>query len=666
MFSYPLVEGRAETALGSPESVAISEKMARQFFGSAAAAIGQTIRYENRKNLTITAVFVDLPNSVSKKFDFLINWPTFLEDNSWAKDWANNGPATYLLLKKGSDQKAVAKEISRFLDNYNKGQTANSWIELDLQPFRDRYLHSNFKNGVVEGGRSQYVKLFSLVAVFILLIACINFMNLTTARSVKRAKEIGIRKVVGALRSSLIGQFLSEAVLVTALSVIAALVLVFLLLPVFNTLTGKQLVFPLANRFFWLTLLGLTLVTGLVAGSYPALLLSSFKPIRVLKGRLEFGNGAGMFRKGLVVFQFVLSIVLIVGTLIISRQVDFIQHINLGYDRGNLLYVPLEGDLLKKYDLFRQQALDIPGVRAVSWISQGPTDIDNSTGSVDWVGKAPNTSPAFTYVYTSYDLVKTMDLKMTAGRDFSKDFLTDSTGYLVNESALRIIGYKDPIGKPLTMWGVKGRILGVLKDFHFASLHDPIKPFIVHFEDPSQSGGTLLVRIRPEKTAGILAGLKNICQGLNPAFPFTYSFSDDEYSKLYKSEQVITRLSYSFAVLAIFISCMGLLGLAMFTAEQRTREMGIRKVLGATAGSLFTLLSREFVLLVLIALAIATPVAWIAMNKWLLQEYAYAAPIEWWIFGLAGLMAVLITLATVSFQATKAALANPIKSLRSE
>jgi ABC-type antimicrobial peptide transport system permease subunit len=664
MFSYPLLQGQPLTALNSPVSLAISNRMAKQFFGSASAAIGKTIRYENQKDLSVTAVFADLPNSASLKFEYMVNWQTFLELNDWTKDWANNGPRTYLMLKANADPIAVRPKIKKFLEGYNKSQTASFRIELDMQPFREVYLHSNFKDGRIEGGRIVYVRLFSLVAIFILLIACINFMNLTTARSGKRAKEIGVRKVAGALRWGLMRQFLSEAIFITCLSVIISLVLVVLLLPSFSQLTGKQFSVPFSNSSFWLSILVLTLVTGLLAGSYPALFLSSFKPIRVLKGSLKSSQGNGLLRKGLVVFQFVLSIVLIIGTLIVSKQVDYVQQINLGYDRENLLYIPLDGDLAKKSELFRLQALNTPGITGVSSISEGPTDIDNGTDAVNWDGKAPNTSPQFTQVVIGYDFVKTMGLKMMQGRDFSRDFATDSAGYIVNEAALKIINYKDPIGKPLTLYGKKGSIVGVLKDFHFMSLHDPIRPLIVRME-PGNTYGSALVRIEAGKTSQALAGLEKITKTLNPKFVFTYSFSEEEYQRLYKNEQIVSRLSNVFAALAIFISCMGLLGLAMFTAEQRAKEMSIRKVLGASAGSLFTLLSREFVVLVLVAVVIATPIAWFSMDKWL-QDYAYRIPIEWWIFGLAGVAAVAIALVTVSFQAFKAAVINPISSLRSE
>ncbi|MHA4809340.1 ABC transporter permease [Flavitalea flava] len=664
MFSYPLLQGTPATALATPLSLAISRKMAADFFGSPREAIGKTIRFENKKNFTVTAVFENLPENTSDKFDYIINWEGFLEDNSWAKGWGNNGPRTLLLLRPDADPALVTRKITKFLDNYNKEQDKGFRIELGMQRFDYVYLHSNFKNGQPAGGRIEYVRLFSIVGIFILLIACINFMNLTTARSVKRAREIGIRKVVGAVRPALIRQFLSEAVLLSFFSMILAIGLVILVLPAFNHLTGKQISFPYGTSSFWLSLVSLTLITGAISGSYPALFLSSFQPIRVLKGSMKFSSPAAWFRKGLVVFQFMLSILLIIGTIVVSRQVGYVQTINLGYDRENLVYIPLEGTLTEKYQLFKAEAARIPGVREITRISQAPTSIENGTGGVEWDGKDPNSKPMFTNVSVGYDFVKTMKLKLIAGRDFSKDFATDSVGYLLNEEAVKRTGYKDPIGKPLTFWQKKGKIVGILKNFHFNSMHAPINPLIVRLRE-KEEWGNALVRTEAGKTRQAIAGLEQLCRQLNPQFPFSYQFSDEEYQKLYKSEAIVNNLSNCFACLAIFISCLGLLGLAMFTAEQRTKEFGVRKVLGASVSSLFTLLSKDFLVLVGIAFLIASPLAWWAMNNWL-QNFAYHISLEWWVFLMAGMMALFIALLTVSIQAIKVAVANPVKSLRTE
>jgi hypothetical protein len=435
-------------------------------------------------------------------------------------------------------------------------------------------------------------------------------------------------------------------------------------LPAFNQLTGKEIVFPYASGSFWLSLVLLTLVTGLVSGSYPALFLSSFQPIRVLKGTLRFSAATAWFRRGLVVFQFMLSIMLIIGTLIVSEQVDYVQSVNLGYDRENLVYIPLEGDLTGKYKLFKQEAMQLPGVGEVSRASQSPTNIENGTLGVDWDGKDPNNTIMFTNTAAGYDFVKTMGLQLKEGREFSPAYGTDTVGYLLNEEAAKRIGYKDPVGQRLTFWGKKGTIIGVVRNFHFNSLHDPIRPLIIFYGE-ADSYGNALVRTKAGQSKEALKGLEALSRQLNPRFPFTYQFADEQYRNLYKSEQVVHGLANCGAALAIFISCLGLLGLTMFTAEQRTKEFGIRKVLGAKAGTLFTLLSKDFLLLVLVAFVLATPLAAFAMHKWL-QNFAYQISLQWWVFVLAGAMALLIALATVSFQAIKVAMANPVKSLRTE
>jgi putative ABC transport system permease protein len=664
MFSYKLLEGKVSTALNDPSAIAISKKMAGDFFGSPQAAIGKSIRYENKQNFNITAVFDDLPENSSVKFEYLINWFQYLKENDWAKDWGNNGPSVYIQLGPDANAAAFNKKITHFLDAYNKEQTKAYREELGIQKYGEVYLHSDLKDGKVSGGRIEYVHLFSIVAIFILLIACINFMNLTTARSVKRSREIGIRKVVGAIRPVLIRQFIGEAILLTILAMMAAIALVIVLLPVFNSITEKQIAYPFAHITFWAWLIALTLVTGLIAGSYPALFLSSFNPVTVLKGTLKLSVSSVWFRKGLVVFQFFMSIILIIGTIVISKQVSYIQTKNLGYNRENLLYVPLEGDLPGKYETFKTEALNMPGIKDVTRLTNSPTNFGSSTTGVNWDGKDPNLKIMFTQVGAGYDFAKTLGLKLAQGRDFSQSFSTDTSNYLINETALARLGYKDPIGRNFTMWGKKGKIVGILKDFHFNSLHNPIYPLIVRLQN-KELYGDILIRTRPSQTKEAISSIEKLCKELNPRFTVSYEFSDLQYKKLYSNEQVVAKLSDAFAGLGIFISCLGLLGLAMFTAEQRTKEIGIRKVLGASVGSLFTLLSKEFVILVVIALIIATPAAWWAMSKWLLN-YNYHINIAWWIFLLAGVVAILITIITVSFQSAKAALTNPIKSLRSE
>ncbi len=505
MFSYKLIEGEANSALDAPADIAISCKMAIDFFGSAHNAIGKTIRFENKKDLQVAAVF-EAPENASTRFEYLINWQTFLEEYESMKSWGNTGVSTNVMLKAGTNTTAFEKQVIHFLDKYSES-SAGYKVELSTQRFDEMHLHSNFNSqGQLEGGRIEYVHLFSIVAIFILLIAFINFMNLTTARSVKRAREIGVRKVVGALRSSLIGQFIGEAVMLAFISIIIALALVILILPAFNTLTQKQILSPVSNVSFWLAIIMITLITGIISGSYPALFLSSFNPVTVLKGTLKLSGSNIMFRKGLVVFQFVLSIVLIIGTIVVSRQVNYIQTKNLGYSRENLIYIPQEGELGKNYNVFKQEALKMQGIKSISRTEQAPANITSTTLGVDWDGKDPNSKPTFGNAGVGYDFVKTMDLEILEGRDFSRDYAKDSVGLILNEEAVKMTGYKNSVDKFFTLWGRKATIIGVVKDFHFNSLHVPVSAMVM-FLNENDNEGTILVKTRPGQAKEALASL---------------------------------------------------------------------------------------------------------------------------------------------------------------
>jgi ABC-type antimicrobial peptide transport system permease subunit len=665
MFSYPLLQGNPRTALDSPTGMAVSRKVAERYYGSPQAAVGKTIRINSlQKEFRVSAVFEDLPHQASDQFDFLTSWDAWVAARPALQSWDYKCIATYIQLRPGADPAKVAAKLEHFLDAYVK-PTPGKRDELGLQRFGDRYLVSEFENGKPGGGRIEYVRLFTGVALFIVLIACINFMNLSTARAVRRGKEIGVRKVAGAARPALIGQFLGEALLLVLLAGMLALLMVLLVLPPFNGLTGKQLSVPFFAPSWWLAAAAGVVITGLVAGSYPAFFLSALQPVKVLKGRLRFGAGAVRFRQVLVVFQFVLSTLLIIGTLVVSLQTRYVQSKHLGYDRENLLYIPLEGELLPKFEIFRQQASHLPGVKSVDRISQPrPQDMQFLTLDVKWEGKDPNAKVRFTPVGVGYDFVKLMNLKITQGRDFDRSFPTDSASFLVNETAVRRMGLRSPVGTPFTFFDQQGKIIGVLKDFHFNSLHQPIEPLVVRLEKDFYFGA-IMVRTQPGKTGEVLPQLGNLCRRLNPAYPFAYTFAEEEYGKLYKREQVMGKLSNAFAGLAVVISCLGLLGLAMFSAEQRTREIGIRKILGASAGSILTLFSRDFLKLVLISFLIAAPLAGLLTWKWL-AGFAYKIELSWWIFALAGGATLLVALFAVSFQAIKAALANPVETLRAD
>jgi len=498
-----------------------------------------------------------------------------------------------------------------------------------------------------------------------LLIACINFMNLATARSVKRAKEVGVRKVIGAVKGVLVGQFMGEAILITSLSLLISIVLVFLLLPTFNLLTEKELTLNFTDPRILATLLGLTVFTGLVAGSYPALFMSSLNPVVVLKGALKFKPSATYFRKGLVVFQFALSIMLIVGMVIVHEQLDYLQTKNSGYDRENLVYIPLEGDLQTNFSSFKQELQRQSGIKHVTLSQANPLEVGSSTQGVTWPGKDTTQLLLFANNAISYDYIQTMGIQLVGGRDFGEQYGMDTTNYIINEASAKKMGYKDPVGKEMTMWGRKGTIVGLMKDFHYNSLHSTIEPLILRLQPKTENWGVVIVRAEAGKTKDALANLEKTFKKFNPSFPFKYSFTDQEYAKQYKSEQVVNQLSNFFAFLAIFISCLGLFGLAAFTAEQRTKEIGVRKVLGASVTNLVGMLSAEFIKLVLVATFIAFPIAWYFLKGWL-EKYAYRIEIEWWYFALAAIVAIFIALLTVSSQAIRAALMNPVKSLKTD
>jgi putative ABC transport system permease protein len=663
LFSYPLLQGSPTTALNAPGVIAISRKMANQFFGGPQQAIGKALLFDNAQNLRVSAVFEDLPANSSLQFDFSRSWIDYIKENAWVSNWGNTNPDTYVQLQDGVDPMKVEGKIKEFIYRYipkNKG----SRTELALQSYPEKYLHSSFKNGYIDGGRIEYVRIFTVIAIFILLIACINFMNLATAQAAGRAREIGVRKVIGAARWLLIGQFIGEALLLTFLSLLVALVLSATLLPAFNSLTGKQLSIPVTQPLFWLALTGLLLVTGFVAGSYPAFFLSSLDPIKVLKGSLKFSWREILARRGLVVFQFSLTILLIIGMIVIYRQLNYIQTKNIGYDRENLVYIPMEGELVTKYALFKEEVARIPGILAMTKMRNSPTVIIHHTGSISWPGMDPNLVVHFADEVVGYDFVKTLGLQLKEGRDFSKDYPTDSIGFLLNETAVSKIGLKDPVGQTI-IWGRHpGKVIGVLKDFHFNSMHSTIDPLVVRLNE-NWTWGNILIRMQGGKTRAAISGLEKLAKKINPKFPFTYRFSDQEFAKLYESEQLVSKLSNYFAFLGIFISCLGLFGLATFATAQRRKEIGVRKVLGASVTGIVFLLANDFLKVVALAMLVAFPAAWLVMNKWL-QSFVYKIDIEWWMFALAGFVTFGIAMLTVSYQSIRSALANPIKSLRTE
>ena len=660
MFSFPLLQGDPKTAMTAPDNIVITQEMAAKYFGND-NPMGKTIRIDNKKDYRVSGVIATLPFNSSIRFDVLLPLKDCFNDNPWmVSGWDSYGPPTYVMLRPDVSMEFVNTKIKNFISQQDSKVTDKL---MSLQSYKDIYLYSHFTNGVADGGRIEYVRLFSIVAIFILLIACINFMNLATARSIKRAREVGVRKVVGAGKGFLFAQFMGEALLTTLLAVVIAIGISTLVLPWFNTLTGKQLSLHYGSPSFLLMLLGLTLATGLIAGSYPALFLASLRPAAVLKGTLKFRPGAALFRRGLVVFQFTLSIALIVCTVIVYRQMKYVQTKNLGLNRENIIYMPLQGINVTQYTAFRNDLLAQGNIQNMSRASSVPTGLSFYTDGVSWPGKNPQEKSLFGDMSIDYDFVPTMKIQMKEGRNFSRAYGDDSSNFIFNEEGIKYMKMQNPVGQTITWNGRKGTIIGVVKDFHFSSLHSSIKPLLLHFR--TGGGGLSIVKTAAGKTPQALADMEKIWKKFNPESPFDYLFADDIYKRAYKSEIMVSRLSNAFAFLAIFISCLGLFGLAMFMAEQRTKEIGIRKVLGAGVSQVVAMLSKDFVALIGVAAVIASPIAWWAMNNWL-KGFNYRAPIGWWIFPLAAVLALVIALCTISFQAVKAALANPVKSLRSE
>jgi len=660
MFSFRLLNGDPSTALNAPNNIVISRKLATNYFGNN-NAVGKTIRIDDKRDYVVSGILENTPPNSSLKFDFLMPIQHGFEDNHWMIDgWNHFGPATYVILRPDASLAKINAKLKDFLVKQDK--VLNDKV-VSLQLFKDRYLYSKFTNGVPDGGRIEYVRLLSIIAAFILLIACINFMNLATARSLKRSKEIGVRKVSGAIQTAIFKQFVLEAIITTFFAMLGAIVIVLGLLPFFNRITEKSVSLHPGPSLI-MTFVLLTVITGFIAGSYPALFLSKLKPILVLKGGLQFKSGDKLFRKGLVVFQFVLSTVMIVCTIVVYKQMNYAQTKNLGLNHSNLIYMWVEGDLVKNYEIFKRESLASGNMENISFCGATPTNVGWWSPGMKWDGKDPEDKTLFAEVEVYHDFLKTMKIDLVEGRDFSPSLPTDSTNFIINEAAAGYMKMKDPIGASFSNGDMKGKIIGVVKDYHFRSLHDPIAPAFIHLA-PAPEHGVAIIRALPGKTKQTLSTIEAVSKKYNAKYPFSYVFADDDLNRQYHSEMIVGKLAAAFAFIAIFICCMGLFGLSIFIAEQRTKEIGIRKVVGASVMRIVSLLSANFLFLVLLAFIIASPVAWWIMNKWL-EDFAYRTTIRWPVFVLTGSITLGIALLTISFQAVKAAIANPVKSLRTE
>ena len=661
MFSFPLLKGNASTALNDPYSLVITEKMSRKLFGEE-DPIGKVVRFDNSENFKITGLLKDLPNNTQFDFEFLMS-SAFLESKKYIDaDWTDVSIMTFVLLKPNTRLTDINSKIKNIVLKYSGGRSKD---ESFLYPVSQLRLYSKFVDGKPSGGRIETVRLFTLIALFILFIACINFMNLSTARSEKRAKEVGIRKVAGALKKSLVAQFLIESIIISAIAGILALIIVQLSLPSFNQLTQKQLFIDYTNFYFWLISIGFVLFTGLLAGSYPAFFLSNFRPVAVLKGTFKKVNALVTPRKILVVSQFTFAIILVISTLIIVQQIKYAQERNSGYDKNNLAYIFIEGDIIKNYQLIKNDLINSGTAIAVSQTMAPLTQSWSSGMSLNWQGKDPNTRPTFDRTTTDGGIIRTAGLELVAGRDIDINaYPTDSTACIINESAAKLMNFKNPIGQLVFDDPINWHIVGVIKDFILQSPYDKTRPII--FKGPKYGSNVMNIKFNNKySTAQNLASAEKILKKYNPAYPFEYHFIDEEYAKKFSDQQLIGTLAGLFAGLTIFISCLGLFGLATYMAESRIKEVGVRKILGASVSNIAALLSKDFVTLVIISIFIASPIAWYFMKQWLIS-FDYRIHISWYVFALAGLTAIVIAIITVSFQAIKAAIANPVKSLRTE
>jgi len=661
MFSFPLIKGDPATALSDPNSIVMTEEMAEKYFGSE-DPLGKTIKADNRWDFQVTGILKEVPHNSHLQFDSLIPFIFGRELNYTVDNWRNSQFRTYVQLQKGIPAQEVIQKISGYL--YEK-PTLEKDARLNLQPLLRIHLYSNYEFDTAHGDIT-YVTIFSIIAFFILLIACINFMNLATARSGNRAKEVGMRKVAGAHKTDIVRQFYGESIFLAFIALFVALTIVWLLLPTFNNLAAKELSMGVSgNLLVLLGLLGITLLTGIISGSYPALFLSAFKPVKILKGSLRSGSKGSVFRKILVVFQFALTILLIICTIIIYNQLNYMRNMKLGYDKEFLIYKGMRGDVQAKFDSVKNELLQNPNILGVTATSSVPTYGYTFSNSLwRWEGQDPDEETLMRAVFVDLDYFKTFGMEIVEGRSYSKEFPTDATeAIMVNEEAVKAMGMESPIGRRLSIGTNNFKIIGVVKNYHFRSLRQEIDPLILIYS-PGQSR-VLFARLRSENIPKTIGYMEDIWKEFAPGHPFNYRFLDDALNNLYRSEQRIGTILKYFSILAIFISCLGLFGLASFMSEQRTKEIGIRKVLGASVSNIALLLSREFTKWVLLANIIAWPVAYIAMYKWL-QSYAYSTNIALWSFILSGAMALVIASVAVSYQSIKAAVANPADSLRYE
>ncbi|MDN3547891.1 ABC transporter permease [Mucilaginibacter aquaedulcis] len=681
VFTLPMIDGNSASALTEPNSVVITETTAKKYFNKV-NVVGQTLILNDHENYKVTGVIKDIPKQSHFKYDFFLSMSSLQESKETT--WLSNNFNTYILLRPGADYRKLNAQFPAMMRKHidaemqsvihlsmDEFEKAGNYFKMSLTLLKEIHLYSNNVGELGRNGSILYVYIFLAIAIFILLIACVNFMNLSTARSSNRAREVGVRKVLGSPRKSLIAQFLTESVLITFASTLIAVALAWLMLPLFNQIASKELAIT-AQSFMWLlpAMISVAVVIGCLAGFYPAFFLSAFQPVDVLKGKLSTGFKGGRLRSFLVVFQFSISIVLIIGTLVIYNQLNYIQSKNLGYNRNQVLIVKNTNALGNQAKIFKQEVKQILGVQDATLTGFLPTADYRSSSATFQDPTLDQKRAILPQVWAiDEDYLNTLDIKVVNGRNFSTQFQTDSSAVIINETAARLLGQKSPLNKPLyRIMDNAGKVIkrynivGVIKDFHFSSLRDNISPVTLYLEDNYDA---LSIKINTKNIPVLLQQIKNKWNALVPNQHFAYSFMDQDFEATYRSEQRIGKIFMIFTSLAIAIACLGLFGLAAYAAEQRTKEIGIRKVLGANVAGIVTMLSKDFIKLVLIAILISSPLAWFFMHKWL-QGFAYRVNFQWWIIALAAVGAILIAFVTISFQSIKSALANPVKSLKTE
>lgn len=663
MFEFPILQGGERVSLlDDPSSIVITESTARALFDRE-DPIGKVVRVDDKHELQVTAVLEDIPSNSSLEFDYLLPWKlnaTFdYVKNSHEGNWDNHSWQVYAELNDPAAKEEVDNSIR---DIVFENGSMDFKREIFLYPLDRWRLHSSFENGVEEGGMIEYVQLFTIIAIFILVIACINFMNLSTARSERRAQEVGVRKSMGSSRRELVLQFMGEALFISVLSFLIAVLFTELALPFYNDLVDKQLAIDFSSWKFWLASVAVILTTGLIAGSYPALYLSSFQPVKVLKGTLKVGKGASTPRKVLVTLQFGFAMLLIVGAIVIYQQIQLVQNREIGYQQENLIYVNGNDELKDNYEVLKNDLLQSGLVTSMTRSNSPITNI-YSNNFLGWPGKPEEQRVIFTTIVAGYDYTETMGINVLEGRDFSEDFASDSSAIIVNKAGMEIMQLEDPIGTQLDLWGEKRTLIGIVDDVLMGSPYQPVSPMFMIMDDWG-SGYTLRLS-ESNNLSGQLAEVKDVFNKYNPAYPFEYAFADVEFQEKYETINLTKSLANLFTILALLITGLGLFGLASFTAEQRTKEIGIRKVLGASIPSIIALMSKDFSRLVIIAFVISTPIAWWALNQYL-ERYTIRTDIHWWIFPLTGLAALVFALTFVTTQALRASRTNPAKALRSE